>query len=315
MNQTNPLDVLTKKNLLIYTGSLGVLLIAATVIFGLHVLLLALVSYAVGLIIEWLFAHFRKKPFDPSWMVTPLVITLLLPPTAPLWLAGIASGFGVMFGKAIFGGLGKNVFNPALVGILFVWISFPVEMATTWLNPINGDIIASATPLMQFNGGVLIYSLEQLLFGNVPGTLGETFRLGIIVLGLLLVVLKVSDWRIPLAFLSTVLVLTFLVTLIQSKPVVDPLYSLFVGGVLFGAFFVATDPATSPRTDYGKFIFGIGAGFLTVLIRHFAAAPEGVLFAIILMNALAPLIDSNLLERAEKKRQALGQDQQKVEEA
>ncbi len=288
-------NVPTNRNLLLFTGSLTVLLIAATVIFGFYVLAIAAVSYAVAITIEGLFARFRKRKLDAAWMVTPLVLALLMPPTAPLWLVAIGSGFGVFFGKSIFGGLGRNVFNPALVGYLFVLISFPVQMTTQWLDPLQPDLITTATPLISLRSGVgFDYTLWQLLMGNVPGTLGETFRLGILVLGLLLIILKVIDWRIPLAFIGTVFVVTLVGSWIDDTFYTfrDPFMSLFVGGLMFGAFFVATDPVTAPVRPWGRVCYGIGIALITVVIRSTIGFPEGVTFAIIIMNAVTPLIDN-----------------------
>ncbi|MBN2300573.1 MAG: RnfABCDGE type electron transport complex subunit D [Acholeplasmataceae bacterium] len=290
--QTLHADALTQKNLLIFTGFLGILLIAATVIFGWYVLAIAAVSYAVSITIELIFAKIRKKKLDMSWMVTPLVFALLMPPTAPLWMVAIGSGFGIFFGKSIFGGLGKTVFNPALVGVLFVQISFPAFMATMWLDPVT-DIVSAVTPLISLGRGLPFdYSFTDLLFGMIPGTLGETFRLGIIVLGLGLIALKIADWRIPLFFIGSVFLLTWIGHLFDPTTFKDPLLSIFTGGIMFGAFFVATDPVTAPSKSIGKMIYGFGLGFLTVLIRNFAAFPEGVTFSVIIMNAISPLIDN-----------------------
>ena len=285
-------DVLTRKNLLIFTGFLGILLISATYIFGWYVLAIAAVSYAVSVTIELIFAKIRKKKLDMSWMVTPLVFALLMPPTAPLWMVAIGSGFGIFFGKSIFGGLGKTVFNPALVGVLFVQISFPAFMATMWLDPVS-DLVSAVTPLITLSKGLPFnYTLPNLLYGLVPGTLGETFRLGIIILGLGLIVLKIADWRIPLFFIGSVFLLTWIGHLINPVTFKDPILSVFTGGIMFGAFFVATDPVTAPSKSIGKMLYGFGIGFITVLIRNFAAFPEGVTFSIIIMNAVSPLIDN-----------------------
>ncbi len=287
--------VITKDKLRILVAFLMVLLGVATFIFGMQVIYLTLVSVVIAVIIEVAFSKIRKRPLDHGILVTPLMVALLMPPTAPLWLVGIASGFGVFFGKAIFGGLGRNIFNPAAVGYLFVIISFPAQMATQWLNP-RTDAISSATPLIDLNAGNTIdFTIWELLLGNVPGTLGETFRLGIIVLGIALIVLKIADWRIPTFTLLTVYLLTAFGHMVFPKTfAVEPLVSLFVGGLMFGAFFIATDPVTAPLNKNGKIIYAIGIGIITVLIRNMAAFPEGIIFAVIIMNAVAPLIDHYL---------------------
>lgn len=290
MEEKQPL-ALSQKNLYIFTAAMGILLIASVVIFGLRILGLLLVSYAVALAFELLFAKGRDKPIDRGWMVSPLVLVLILPPTAPYWLAGVASGFGILFGKMIFGGTGRNIFNPAAVGYLFALISFPQQMATTWLDPVT-DVIASATPLIDLNMGNFSYTAQELMIGFVPGTIGETFRIGIIVIGIALAILKVIDWRIPLTYIGAVFALTGLGYLIMPDDFVSPFYSLITGGLLFGAFFMATDPHTSPHHPWAKVMYGFGLAFITVLIRNFSAFPEGVIFAIIIMNAIGTLFDA-----------------------
>jgi Na+-transporting NADH:ubiquinone oxidoreductase subunit B/electron transport complex protein RnfD len=282
----------SKKNLIIFTSSLVILLIASTFLYGAYVLAVAAVALVAGGLVEFLFAKVRKLEFEISWIVSPLVLTLMLPPTVKLWVVAVASVFGVFFGKAIFGGLGKNIFNPAVVGVLFVTISFPsLITAAEWIHP-SIDGFTGATPLTMLNrGGDFTYSFMDLFLGNVPGAIGETFRVGIIVLGLALIVLKVADWRIPVAYLGSFLGLAALGYWLAPAAFPDPILSLFVGGIMFGAFFVATDPVTAPIKPWGKIIYGFGLAFFTILIRNFATFQEGVIFAIILMNAIAPLID------------------------
>jgi len=284
-------DVLSKKNMIILTVFLSILLIAAALIFGVYVFALAAVSYGATLTVELLFAKFRHKELGYGWMVTPLVFTLFLPPTLPLWMAVVGASFGTFFGKSLFGGFGKNIFNPAVVGVLFISISFPADMATAWLDPIS-EIIKSTTPLIELNSGVAFdYTFRELLFGQVSGALGETFKLGIIILGLLLIILRIIDWRIPVFYLGSVFVLTYVGNMIDPNTYKDPLLSLMVGSVMFAAFFVATDPVTSPELPVGRIIYAIGLGIITVVIRYYSAFPEGVIFAVIIMNAVAPLID------------------------
>lgn len=286
------LDVLSKRNLLIYTGFLVILLVSSSIIFGFYAFLIALVAIIGSVSVELVFSKLRKRPLDYSLLVTPLIFALIMPPSIPLWVVIIGSVFGTFFAKSLFGGLGKNVFNPALVGYIFVTISFPKYMNTQWLNP-QTDVISSTTPLIQLNNNALGYDLWELLVGNVPGSLGETFRIGILVLGLALIVLKIVDWRITLSLLATIFLINFLGEFIAPDLFRDPIQSLFVGSVLFGAFFVATDPVTAPTFGWGRVIYGIGIGIIIMVIRADAGAyPEGTAFAIVIMNAIAPLIDS-----------------------
>lgn len=295
MDQTNTashLDVLSKRNLLIMTGALVVLLLSSTMIYGLYSLLIAGIAIVFSVAVEFLFAKTRKKKLDFSLLITPLVFALAMPPTVPLWVAAIGVSFGTFFAKSLFGGLGKNIFNPAMVGYIFVTISFPKFLNTQWLNPIT-DLIGSSTPLMQLNGGTLGLSHWSLLVGNVPGSLGETFRLGIIALGLVLVLLKVIDWRIPLSILATVFLINYVGGFFNDVYFKDPVYSLIVGSVLFGSFFVATDPVSAPTKGMGKLLYGLGIGVIIMIIRgNPGAYPAGMAFAVVIMNAISPLIDS-----------------------
>ena len=285
----------SKKNLLIFSGSLLILLVASAFLFGAYVLAVAAVALVSGGLVEFLFAKVRKLEFDISWIVSPLVLTLMLPPRVKLWVVAVASVFGIFFGKAIFGGLGKNIFNPAVVGVLFVTISFPsLITAAEWIHP-TIDGFAGSTPLAMLNkGDDFTYAFIDLFLGNVPGSIGETFRIGIIILGLVLIVLKVADWRIPLAFIGTFLAVTAIGNVLNADVFPDPILSLFVGGLMFAAFFVATDPVTAPIKPWSKIIYGAGIALFTILIRNYATFQEGIIFAIILMNAIAPLIDGLL---------------------
>jgi electron transport complex protein RnfD len=290
-----PKETLSLRTMLIFTGALGVLLVAATIIFGWYVLAIAAVSYVFSFGVEYGVNKARKKPLDNGWMVTPLVFALLMPPTAPLWMVAIGSTFGTFFGKMLFGGLGKNLFNPALVGVLFITFAFPVLMNTEWLNPIT-NVISSSTPIsmLQARGGSLgSYTYLQLLLGNVPGVLGETFRLGIIILGLALMASKIIDWKLSVSLIATVFILNLLGTiLLPQSNFKDPVASLLVGGLMFYSIFIVTDPVTAPYHPIAKVLYGVGIGIITVIIRNFATWPEGLIFAVIIMNAVAPMLDS-----------------------
>lgn len=285
------MSVPSQKNLLILTGSAGILVIAATIIFGWKVLQFALVSYVISFIVEILFAKFRKKKLDVGWYVTPMFFTLLLPPLLPLWMASVGAAFGVFFGKAIFGGTGKTIFNPALVGILFLYVTFPIQLTQEWIVP-TIDLVAGATPLKALGGtGEFYYTIRSLLLGNQNGSVGETFRLGILLLGIGLIVLKVSNWRIPLSYLGTVFIIQLVGNQLNPTLFKDPVLSLLTGGLLLGAFFFATDTTTAPKTSRGMLLFGLGLGVLTVMIRVYATFVEGVTFSIIIMSAVSPLLD------------------------
>jgi len=303
MNDTN-LNVeknqVNKQRVYLFSFALVILLIIGTVNYGLHILLLTAVSFAVSLLVEFAFAKMRKKPFDPEWMITPMLVVLILPPGVPAWLVGIATFFAVFFGKNIFGGSGKYIFSPALVGALFVLISFPVQMSTTWLNQ-GGDLFTGATPLLSLFRGTDPYPFTtmQLLLGEAPGVVGETFRLGVLVLGAMLLILKVRDWKVPASYLGFFFVLTGLSYLFFDWGR-DPILSLLTGGILFGAIFIASDPVLAPENTKGKILYGLGLALLTFIIRFFGTYAEGVTFAIIIMSAISPLIDSVTVKKTEE---------------
>jgi Na+-transporting NADH:ubiquinone oxidoreductase subunit B/electron transport complex protein RnfD len=202
--------------------------------------------------------------------------------------------FGTFFGKEVFGGTGRNIFNPALVGRLFITIAFPSIMSASWRVPF-ADAVSSATPLSVWRSTGEAAPLEDLLFGSVAGSMGEVFRIGIIAGGLLLILSRIANWRVPLTYLLSVALFSALGSLAIPDRVAPPLFQLLTGGLLFGAFFMATDPVTSPMTKAGKHVFGILAGLLTVLIRSFSGFTEGVMFSIVFLNALTPLIDHVVL--------------------
>lgn len=295
----------SERQLLAFGGALALLLLAGVIVFGLYVLAIAAVALASSVAVEVLFGRAMKRKLDRSWFVTPLIFTLLLPARIPLWMVAVGSAFGTFFAKSLFGGYGKNIFNPALVGALFLTISFPLQMTGQWPVPFQPDAFAGPTPLRILHGtGAFNVSLADLLFAGAPGAIGETLRIGVLVLGLVLIVAKIIDWRIPLSVLVAVFAFNGIGQLLGLAKFVDPFYSLVVGGLLFGAFFVATDPVTAPTRPWARVLYGVGIGFLVVVIRNFAAFPEGIIFAVILMNAIGAQFD-NLLA---PKKQAQGSE-------
>jgi electron transport complex protein RnfD len=245
---------------------------------------------------------FRKKStlWDLSSGVTGLLLALVLPPSSPYWMVVVGAFSAILLGKIIFGGIGSNPFNPALVGRAVLMVSWPALM-TTWVKPFywkissrSVDAVTSATPLnvIKLSGYANLISAfgskgalyKALFLGNVGGSIGETSALLILIGGLYLLARKVIDWRIPVSYIMTVFVLSF----VFGR---DPIFSILAGGLFLGAFFMATDYSSSPVTPNGKIVFGIFIGFVTVLIRQFGAYPEGVMFSIILGNAFVPYFD------------------------
>lgn len=277
--------------------------LAAFYHFGWRVMAMILVSYAVGGAVEVSFSVIRRKPVHEGFLVTGLIFPLVLPPTLPLWMVAVGVFFGTFFGKEVFGGTGRNVFNPALVGRLFISLAFPAHFGRYWGVPLGSfpggfgrwtvDAVSQATPLIVFKGAHAIgTSPLELLLGQTPGTLGETFRLGIILGGLFLLFTRVADWRAPLAYIGTTAVAGALLHILAPARFAPVWFQLLSGGLLFGAFFMATDPVTAPFTMTGRWLAGILLGILTLLIRSLSGLTEGVMFSILIMNAVAPLIDS-----------------------
>jgi len=286
------------------------LILAAVWIFGIGVLLVVSAAVAGAVGAEWIFSRsLKRSPLpDNSALLTGVLLGLILPPGFPLWMALLGGAVGIGLGKLIWGGLGQNVFNPALVGRAFLQASFPTAI-TTWNTPAEGimqisprifsmpllqaqaDATTSATPLglAKFSGEIT--AVFKLMFGNIGGSIGETSGV-LIILGVVwLVARRACDWRLPVSTVAAVALFSSVIWLITGKENANPLFMIFSGGLLFGAVFMCTDPVTTPSTPRGAWIFGAGAGFLVVLIRLYGGLPEGVMYAILLMNAVTPYIN------------------------
>lgn len=259
--------------------------IAGIYFFGLPALYLIVVTTISAVLAEAVSQWLAKKPItisDGSAAVTGLLLALVLPPTLPLWMAVIGAVFAIVVVKILFGGLGFNIFNPALAARAFLLAAWPVAM-TAWVRPF--EAVTSATPLFLVNKmHEAAPSCWNLFVGNRAGSLGETSALAILIGGGLLLLIRVIDWPAPTAFIGVVALLSWLLGH-------DPLFAILSGGLILGAFFMATDYVTAPVTTKGRFIFGLGCGLLTVLIRYFGGFPEGVNYAILIMNMLTPIID------------------------
>ncbi|MDD3776703.1 MAG: RnfABCDGE type electron transport complex subunit D [Actinomycetota bacterium] len=257
--------------------------------FGWSAVYLILASVITCFITELVIKKLRKKPFinDGSAVITGLLFALVLPPRMPIWMVVVGAFFSIAVVKEAFGGLGYNIFNPALGGRAFLAVCFPQQM-TTWVAPsgFSPDAVTTATPLAQnfAHEGSRASLYGDMFFGNTAGSMGETSALLIILGGILLLALRIIDWRIPVFYIGTVALFSYALG-------IDPLFAILAGGLMIGAFFMATDYVTSPTTSNGKIIFGVGLGLLTVLIRRFGSLPEGVAFSILIMNAFTPLID------------------------
>ena len=281
-------------------------LVWAVITFGVEALLLTAVSVVGCVFWEWLYRKLMKKPQsvgDLSAVVTGMLLAFVCPPSTPLWMILIGDFFSIVVVKQLFGGIGKNFVNPALAGRAFLLGSYASVM-TTWVDPAANkaplfggtvDVVTTATPLAMMKSGDLEalsqYSIMDMFLGKIPGSLGEVSALLLIVGGLYLIIRKVINWQTPVAYIATVAVLTFLFPRYGASGLEWMLYSIFGGGLMLGAFFMATDYATSPVTKKGQLIFGIGCGLFTVFIRYFGSYSEGVCYSIMIMNLCVALID------------------------
>ena len=267
-------------------------LIVGIIVLGIRALLVTLVSMAAAVVAEYLWSLVLKRRntiIDGSALVTGMLFALTLPSTIPYWIAAVGSAFAIIVAKLMCGGLGQNIFNPALTSRAFMLLLFPAAM--TRYPSIGVDAVSSSTPLHHMVMPALPEeSILDMFLGNCPGSIGELSALALLLGGIYLIVRDVISDRIPFAYLATVAVLT-LVFHKTENAIAWMLYSLFSGGVMLGAFFMATDFVTSPVTKPGQVLFGIGCGVLTVLFRYFGLFPEGVTYAILLMNLLVWVID------------------------
>ncbi len=266
---------------------------AAIYYFRLDAVLLLLTTVLTCLASEAITQRVLGKDVDLtnySALVTGVLIALVLPPEIPLYAAGLGSVFAIVIGKQLFGGLGKNIFNPALIGRAFLVSAYPVIM-TTWTKPTGFDVVTSATPLAAEKFDNVVTPLSRLFFGNIYGSLGETSALALLIGGAYLLWKGYMDWRIPVASFAALIALSGLLWGINPAEYASPLFHALAGGFMIGAIYMATDPTTTPVTKSGRWIFGAGVGIITMVIRTWGGYPEGVMYSILLMNAFRPLID------------------------
>ena len=269
--------------------------IMGIVLFGAAALIRILVSVASCVLFEFIFQKVTKQKVviaNLSACVTGVMMALVSPPTAPVWIFIIGAAVAMIVAKGLFGGIGSNVFNPALTGRAFMFLSFPAAMGATWLTPktLGGavDAVSSATTLSAIKAGTFAVqdgTLWQYFIGNRAGCIGETSTLLILISFAFLALAHIIDWRAPLTMVGTVAICS----LIAGENVA---MSLMTGGLMFGATFMVTDYATAPVTKKGRLVFGFGCGLITFLIRKFGGYPEGVMFSILIMNSVAPFLNN-----------------------
>ncbi len=272
------------------------LMVMSVYVFRMFAVIQLAICVVACLAAEFVFVKMRSKPVtlnDFSAVVTGVIIALSLPGTAPWYVGVLASVVAIGIGKIIFGGLGMNIFNPAMVGRAFVMIAFASAMgASAYINADGTiDAMSMATPLTAFKQGGVATSILDLFVGVTNGSLGETSAFACLLGGGYLLYRKTASWEIPAGILSAVVVISFLADMSGGFGGRFVLHQLFGGALLFGTFFIATDPVSSPVTPKGKWIFGMGIGSLIMVIRLFSGYPEGVMFAVLLMNAMTPLIN------------------------
>lgn len=303
-------DNSVKKIMLDVLIALAPALVFSIYLFGIDAIIINTVAISSCVFFEYILQkYWLKKPNsiqDLSAIVTGLLLAFNLPSNLPIWMVIVGSFVAIAIAKMSFGGLGFNIFNPALIARVFLLISFPVQM-TSWPAPLQNnwnftDAITGATPLgIAKEAGMMGENMQQiaqqipnnldLFLGISGGSLGEMSFIALLIGGIFLLIRKVITWHIPVMMLLSIFTLTSIFHYIEPEKYMSPLFHILTGGAILGAFYMATDMVTSPMTGKGKIIFAIGIGIITVLIRLFGAYPEGVSFAILIMNALVPFIN------------------------
>ena len=303
----DPLDV--KRLMSMVIVALLPCLLASFYFFGWRLVAMIAVSYAAGGAVEVIFAMVRKESINEGFLVTGMLFPLIMPPTLPLWMVAVGVMFGVFVGKELFGGTGRNIFNPAIVGRCFLALAYPAAMSGNWIMPgtsitgrmlqyvtiSNIDAVSSATPLVLAKQDTMV-GLWNMFIGNTSGCLGETSALAIILGGVFLLFTRVANWRSVVSTIGSAMVMAGIFHFAEPEKFAPALWHLCAGGLLFGAFFMVTDPVTGPITNIGKYVYGIIIGTLTLLIRNFTGYVEGIMFAILLGNIAAPIIDEIVIK-------------------
>ncbi len=283
-------------------------LVWSVFVFGLDALRVTLIAVAACMAFEFVIQKYllKIKPTitDGSALITGILMAFNVPSNLPWWIIVIGSMAAIGIGKLSFGGLGNNIFNPALVGRVFMLISFPVQMTSWPVNLQSGiDGVTAATPLSIIKEGLTngtpvteisgqLPSTIDMLFGNTGGSLGEISALLLILGGLYMLWKKVITWQIPVSIIATVALIAAIFWAVNPEMYINPIYHVLTGGLMLGAIFMATDMVSSPMTQKGQIIYGVGIGAITISIRMFGAYPEGISFAILIMNAVTPLINT-----------------------
>jgi Na+-transporting NADH:ubiquinone oxidoreductase subunit B len=287
--------------------------LAAIYFFGWRSLLLVVFCSLVAYITEVVFETYRDSTPTESVIVTGVLLGLSLPPYTPLWIAGVGTIFGVVFGKQVFGGFAKNVFNPAIVGRCFLYVCFPLQITSQWMNPGNWpwgrlasysdlDAMTSASPLIAFKQTGALTDVQSLFFGNISGSIGETCVPAILLGGAFIIYKKAADWRYPASCLLGAMSLNSVLYLFGVQGVMDPLRNLLAGSLLFATFFMVTEPISGCVKPQAKWAYGFLIGCLWIVIRSFSSFPEATAFAILLGNTFGPLFDEAVIAMEQRKK-------------
>jgi Na+-transporting NADH:ubiquinone oxidoreductase subunit B len=299
--------------------SLIPLVLFSVFLFGWRMLALLFIVCLVGILSEYAAMRLINGPeakVSEAVLVSCFLFTLTLPPSTPWWIAAVGIAFGVFFGKGVFGGFGRNIFNPALVGRCFIYVSFPVYLTASWSAPFltlpggfasfgGIDVVAAATPMALLKDTGAITGYWQLFLGTISGSAGETSALLILAAAVYLLVTKTASWRIMLSCALTFIVVSTLLYWLDISQA-DPLFALLSGGFLFGAVFMATDPVSAPGDKLAQVLYGVLIAAATLLIRTYSLFTEGVMFAILLANTFAPLLDRQIKALKAGKKVAAG---------
>lgn len=281
------------------------IILASIYYFGWRVVPLMISTTFFAVMSEWSFKRSTGKPVSEAVFVTSILFVLTLPPKTPYWVAAVGIVFGIVFGKEVFGGFGRNVFNPALVGRAFVYVSFPKFLTIEWTAPIRDsvlggftryigptiDTVSTATPMLTFRSTGQMMDYSNLLFGNISGSLGETSAILIILAGIYLIYTKTAHKESTFGVLIGFLSMSLIFNALSIEQVPNPIFGFLSGGILFSAVFMATDPISAPKAKEARWAYGILIGAITVIIRGFALFAGGVMFAILIGNSFAPLLD------------------------
>ena len=287
--------------------SLIPLIVVGVYFYGWRTLLLLGIVTAFGLGTEWIFAKKYNRKVSEAVFVSCILYTLTLPPTTPFWIAAIGIIFGIMFGKEVFGGFGRNIYNPALAARAFVYVCFPAPLTIQWSEVASGfpggfstyltkgiDVVSSATPMLAFRATGDITSYLKVFLGNVSGSIGEASAILILLAAVYLIYKKVASWEIMSGVLIGFVGLSGVLKLMGNAQIPNLLFGILSGGLLFGAVFMATDPISAPKTKEGKWIYGILIGIVTVIIRGYALFAGGMMFAILIANTFVPILDEGV---------------------